>query len=321
MNTFSTWLDRGSLWIALAAAWVATLGSLYFSEVAGFLPCTLCWYQRILMYPLALLLAVGLLRRDPHLPVLVLPFSLTGLGFATYHYLLEKTDIFGQPTACQAGVSCVTAWINWFGFVTIPFLALVGFLVITVMAAIAYNAGEPDPDVDAPVPWLPVGAIVGVFLLAYAGLAWANRPVQATTFIFPVADASAAAEQSRIPNPTTAAITDSVADSATEAELIATGARLYQAACAVCHGGQGEGVAGLGNALAHSEFVHGQTDAELAAFVRAGRAASDPANQSGIDMPPSGGRSDLTDYELLAIIHVLRVGFAMPEEPAGEAGQ
>lgn len=312
MERFSTWLDRSSLWVALAAAWVATLGSLYFSEVAGFLPCTLCWYQRILMYPLALLLAVGLLRRDPHLPALVLPFSLTGLGFATYHYLLEKTDIFGQPTACQAGVSCVTAWINWFGFITIPFLALVGFLTITVMAAIALNAGEPDPDVDAPTPWLPVGVIVGATLLAYVGLAWANRPVQATTPIFPIADASAAAQQSRL-SPETAS------PASAQAELTATGARLYQAACAACHGAEGEGVAGIGNALVHNEFVHAATDAELVAFVRAGRAAADPANQSGIAMPPSGGRPDLTDDELLAIIHVLRVGFTTPAESAGEA--
>jgi disulfide bond formation protein DsbB len=91
MSVLFDWIDRRSLYLALLAAWVATLGSLYFSEVAGYVPCVLCWYQRILMYPLALVLAIGLLRRDPHLPVYVLPFSLTGLGIATYHYLLEKT--------------------------------------------------------------------------------------------------------------------------------------------------------------------------------------------------------------------------------------
>src|SRR5690349_8017587 len=119
MSTLSTWLDRKSLYIALLAAWVAMLGSLYFSEVAHFVPCVLCWYQRILMYPLTLLLAIGLMRKDENLPLLVLPFSVLGLGVATYHYLLEKTDLFDATATCQAGAPCTTAWINWFGFVTI----------------------------------------------------------------------------------------------------------------------------------------------------------------------------------------------------------
>ncbi|MCB0114877.1 MAG: disulfide bond formation protein B, partial [Caldilineaceae bacterium] len=73
---------------ALITAWVAMSGSLYFSEVRHYVPCALCWYQRILMYPLALLLIVGLLRRDRHLAYLVLPFSLIGQGVSTYHYLI-----------------------------------------------------------------------------------------------------------------------------------------------------------------------------------------------------------------------------------------
>jgi disulfide bond formation protein DsbB len=169
------WLDRHSLYIALLAAWVATLGSLYFSEVAGYIPCTLCWYQRILMYPLALLLAVGLLRGDEHLPVLVLPFAVPGLGLALYHYLLEKTDLFSEGAVCTAGVSCTIPWINWFGFVTIPFLSLLGFLIITLMAIIAVNAGEPSPPEGAAPPFLTVAAIVVLCIVAYALLAlWLN---------------------------------------------------------------------------------------------------------------------------------------------------
>lgn len=64
MTRVSNWLNRNSLYIALLTAWIAMCGSLYFSEVNGFVPCTLCWYQRILMYPLTLVLGVGLLRRD-----------------------------------------------------------------------------------------------------------------------------------------------------------------------------------------------------------------------------------------------------------------
>ena len=74
MSTLSAWLDRTSLYMALLAAWVAMLGSLYFSEIAHYVPCVLCWYQRILMYPLALILAIGLLRRDRQLPFLCCHF-------------------------------------------------------------------------------------------------------------------------------------------------------------------------------------------------------------------------------------------------------
>ncbi len=142
MASVSNWLERSGLYIALLAAWVAMMGSLYFSEVAGYIPCTLCWYQRILMYPLAGIIAIGLLRRDRGLPFYILPFSLLGIGFSTYHYLLQKTDIFGT-TICKVGVPCTAIWINWLGFITIPFLALTAFIIITLMALIALQ-GEAE---------------------------------------------------------------------------------------------------------------------------------------------------------------------------------
>ncbi|MCW5859831.1 MAG: disulfide bond formation protein B, partial [Caldilineales bacterium] len=95
---------RAPLFVALLAAWVAMLGSLYFSEVAGFVPCKLCWIQRILMYPLTAILLVAVLRRDDGVPAYVLPFSLIGMGVSTYHYLLQKTDIFPESTVCAGGV-------------------------------------------------------------------------------------------------------------------------------------------------------------------------------------------------------------------------
>ncbi len=178
MSRLSEWLDRASLYIALLAAWIAMLGSLYFSEVMGFVPCDLCWYQRILMYPLTILLAAGLLLRDRHLPKLVLPFSVLGMLVSSYHYLLEKTDWFDAVQVCRNGASCTTLWINWFGFVTIPFLALVAFTTITVMALIALMAGEPaeaDEDEEGVVTmrsraWLPVVSIVGAVLLVFGVL-------------------------------------------------------------------------------------------------------------------------------------------------------
>ncbi len=124
--------------IALIAAWAATLGSLYFSEVLNFIPCSLCWYQRILMYPLAVILLVGLIRRDEGIFIYVLPFSMTGVILSTYHYLLQKTDIFTHSAVCDTGIPCTTTWINLFGFVTIPFLALTAFLIISVMGALFF---------------------------------------------------------------------------------------------------------------------------------------------------------------------------------------
>ncbi|MEZ4583053.1 MAG: disulfide bond formation protein B [Caldilineaceae bacterium] len=97
------WLERYGLFIALAAAWIAMLGSLYFSEVAGYLPCRLCWYQRILMYPLTAIIAVGILRRDINLPFYILPFSVVGIGVSTYHYLIQKTTLLGAGV-CQEGI-------------------------------------------------------------------------------------------------------------------------------------------------------------------------------------------------------------------------
>jgi disulfide bond formation protein DsbB len=125
-------LGAGSRHIALLAAWLATAGSLFFSEALGWRPCVLCWYQRILMYPLAVVLAVGIVRRDRGLHLYVLPFSIAGMGVSLYHYLLIKTDWF-LPPACAVDIPCTVDYLNWFGFINIPFLALTAFLIISCM--------------------------------------------------------------------------------------------------------------------------------------------------------------------------------------------
>jgi disulfide bond formation protein DsbB len=129
---------RIPVYLAILVAWVAMLGSLYFSEVAGFVPCKLCWYQRILMYPLALILPIAALRRDDGVPAYVLPFSVTGIFVSTYHYLLQKTNIFSGSSVCTGGVPCNIAYINWLGFITIPFLALTAFVIISLLMLIFY---------------------------------------------------------------------------------------------------------------------------------------------------------------------------------------
>jgi disulfide bond formation protein DsbB len=119
----------------LYAAWmqalIATLGSLYASEVAKITPCILCWYQRILMYPLVVILAVGIIKKDRFIHYYVLPLSITGLLFASYHYGLQRGIIPENIAPCTAGISCASRFVEWFGFVTIPFLSMLAFTIIT----------------------------------------------------------------------------------------------------------------------------------------------------------------------------------------------
>ncbi len=117
--------------LAYGPALAALLGSLYYSEIAGFVPCTLCWYQRILMYPLCVIILVGILSEDEYTARYVLPFSITGMAFSTYHLLLQH-GVIGATTACRAGVPCNIRYINYFGFITIPTLALTAFTLISV---------------------------------------------------------------------------------------------------------------------------------------------------------------------------------------------
>lgn len=126
-------LLNNGLHVSWAVALVATLGSLYFSEVLGYLPCKLCWYQRILMYPQVILLGIAAVRNDYRISVYVLPMTLLGASISTYHYLLEKTDWFKSTSFTCGIIPCDIEYINWFGFVTIPFLALTAFVIISAI--------------------------------------------------------------------------------------------------------------------------------------------------------------------------------------------
>lgn len=125
-------LGRYGLYFAWIVSLVATGGSLYFSEVRHFVPCQLCWFQRILMYPLVILLGIASFRDDRDFRVYALPVSLLGMAIAFYHYLEQKVPGFGSPALCAAGIPCTVQYINWLGFITIPFLSLVAFTLITV---------------------------------------------------------------------------------------------------------------------------------------------------------------------------------------------
>jgi disulfide bond formation protein DsbB len=113
------------------AAWIialtATVGSLFFSEVMNLPPCVLCWYQRIAMYPLVLIIGAGIVLRDEKMKYYALPVCLSGLLIAVYHNLLYYNFIPDSITPCSQGVSCTTVQIEWLGFITIPLMALAAF--------------------------------------------------------------------------------------------------------------------------------------------------------------------------------------------------
>lgn len=120
-----------------ATAFIATLGSLYYSEIKGFVPCTLCWYQRIFMYPLALIALIALIRKDAKIAWTTGAFSLIGGCIALYHYGIQKlTFLRDSAPACSGGASCTGQYVNYLGFITIPLLALVAFTFIFIASIV-----------------------------------------------------------------------------------------------------------------------------------------------------------------------------------------
>jgi disulfide bond formation protein DsbB len=144
------WLQYGP-YLAFGTALTAMLGSLYYSEIVGFVPCTLCWYQRILMYPLVLITLVGIVKQDRSLPDYVLPLSVIGMGFSTYHYLIQL-GVLPHSGVCSVGIPCDLRYVNYLGFVTIPFMALTAFVIITIIMATckwaARDAGPGAPSAE-----------------------------------------------------------------------------------------------------------------------------------------------------------------------------
>ena len=144
LRTLRRWIWGYELWLAFLVAAVATGGSLFFSEVAHFVPCELCWFQRICMYPLSITTLLMALADDHRAARYLLPLPLVGAGVSTYHLLVEN-GVVKQAQACllSAPGGCATKWINEFGFVTIPTLALTAFVL--VFAALLFSVFEPGP--------------------------------------------------------------------------------------------------------------------------------------------------------------------------------
>lgn len=135
-------LGGSELWLAWIVALTATLGSMFFSEVSHFIPCRLCWYQRIAMYPLSVILLVSALRRDVRVAFwYAFVFPLVGAGVAIYHLYIEANPD-AESTGCKIGAPCSTKWIDKFGYITMPGLALTAFAAIFALLLLGWSRRE-----------------------------------------------------------------------------------------------------------------------------------------------------------------------------------
>ncbi len=134
--------------LGFIVALVATAGSLYFSEVAHFIPCKLCWYQRIAMYPLVPMLGLAVWRRDLAVRPYALTLALLGAPISAYHYLLERFPTL-EAGACDPTNPCTLVWVWRFRYISIPLMAGSAFLLIAVLLLVARPAAEPEASAAA----------------------------------------------------------------------------------------------------------------------------------------------------------------------------
>ncbi|WP_188455234.1 disulfide oxidoreductase [Virgibacillus oceani] len=121
------------LLIIWAQALIALLGSLFFSEIMGYIPCELCWFQRILMYPLVIIYGAAAIKKDLSIALPGLILSGIGMLVSAYHYLIQKLPALHETGGSCGIIPCNTEYVNYLGFITIPFLAGVAFIVIFVL--------------------------------------------------------------------------------------------------------------------------------------------------------------------------------------------
>jgi disulfide bond formation protein DsbB len=152
-----------ALWLAFTVAAVSMFGSLWFSESQHLVPCKLCWYQRIAMYSVAIVLLVGAIRRDRGVRWYAVPLAVVGLVVSTYHYLIEWHPEW-EATKCDVTVPCSTPYFRAFGFVSLSFMALCGFAaVLSLLLTTAQRTTAPAEPAPAasPAETEPAGSAEG----------------------------------------------------------------------------------------------------------------------------------------------------------------
>jgi disulfide bond formation protein DsbB len=130
--------------LAFLVATISTLGSLYYSEIVNLVPCQYCWYQRIAMYPLVVVIGLAVWRRDRTVAAAAGPLASSGILLAGYHYFIQSFPQFGHGQ-CSTTTPCNAAYFHQFGFVSIPYQALSGFALIVVMMTVARLNSRQEP--------------------------------------------------------------------------------------------------------------------------------------------------------------------------------
>lgn len=139
-------IKKYALYLAFTGTLIATFGSIYFSEIAGFPPCVLCWYQRLSMYPLVVIIAVAIYLKQKNILIPAFILAIPGWLISVYHNLLYY-DILPEAAApCVAGISCTTKYIEWFGFITIPLLAFAGFTSVILLLIIHWKSTSENKE-------------------------------------------------------------------------------------------------------------------------------------------------------------------------------
>ncbi|PET56980.1 disulfide oxidoreductase [Bacillus cereus] len=124
---------ENALFLTWIISLIATLGSLFFSEILHYEPCKLCWFQRIFMYPLVFITTISLIKKDFKQSLYILILSTIGGSISIYHYLIQKTELFSTNNNFCGRIPCSGEYINLLGFITIPFLALIAFTLIFIL--------------------------------------------------------------------------------------------------------------------------------------------------------------------------------------------
>ena len=140
MNTSR--LAQGHGWTLVFIGWlvatVSTLSALFLGEVMGYTPCVLCWYQRICMFPLVLILGAGLFPFDRNVVRYALPLALAGWLLAVFHWAVASGLVPESATPCSQGVPCSVELISWFGFLTLPLLSVLAFSTLIALLLLTH---------------------------------------------------------------------------------------------------------------------------------------------------------------------------------------
>ena len=135
-------VSQNRAWLFVFIAWlvasVSTLSALFLGEVMGYTPCVLCWYQRICMFPLVLILAAGLFPFDRRVVRYALPLALAGWLLAVFHWAVASGLVPESATPCNQGVPCSVELISWFGFLTLPLLSVLAFSTIIALLLLTH---------------------------------------------------------------------------------------------------------------------------------------------------------------------------------------